>query len=212
MVNGILGKKLGMTQVFTADGKRVPVTVVETGPCVIVQKKTVERDGYNALQLGFQTKLQQRVSKPEAGHFQLAGKGAFKVLREVPVDETDNYRVGDEITCGDFLSVGEQVDVTGTSKGKGFQGVIKRWGFSGGRGSHGSHFHRAPGSIGCSAWPSRVFKGKKMPGQMGNVRVTTQNLQVVEVRAEQNLVLIKGAVPGSKNGIVMIRKSSKSVK
>lgn len=212
MVNGILGKKLGMTQVFTADGKRVPVTVVETGPCVIVQKKTVERDGYNALQLGFQTKLQQRVSKPEAGHFQLAGKGAFKFLREVPVDEADGYRVGDEITCGEFLSVGEQVDVTGTSKGKGFQGVIKRWGFSGGRGSHGSHFHRAPGSIGCSAWPSRVFKGKKMPGQMGNVRVTTQNLQVVEVRAEQNLVLIKGAVPGSKNGIVMIRKSSKSVK
>lgn len=212
MVNGILGKKLGMTQVFTADGQRLPVTVVETGPCVVVQKKTVEADGYNALQLGFQEKRQQRVNKPEAGHFKSAAKGAFKHLQEVGIDDADDYAVGDEITCEAVLSAGEQVDVTGTSKGKGFQGVIKRWGFSGGRASHGSHFHRAPGSIGMSATPSKVFKGKKMPGQMGNERVTTQGLQVVEVRADQNLVLIKGAVPGSKNGIVMIRKSVKSVK
>jgi large subunit ribosomal protein L3 len=212
MIKGILGKKLGMTQVFAADGKRIPVTVVEAGPCVVLQKKTVATDGYNALQLGFGERKAHRVNKPEMGHFRKAGKGAFGATREIRVDNVDEYQVGDEVGCATIFAAGDIIDVTGTSKGKGFQGVIKRWNFAGGRATHGSMFHRAPGSIGCSAWPSRVFKGKKMAGQMGNARVTTQNLQVVEVRPEQNLVLVKGAIPGPKNGLVMIRKGIKAKK
>lgn len=209
MIEGILGKKLGMTQVFAADGTRVPVTVVEAGPCVVVQKKTVEKDGYSALQIGFGAKRSQRANKPMMGHFKGAGKGAFYGLREVGAKNVDDYNVGDEVNC-EVFSAGEFVDVTGTSKGKGFQGVIKRWGFSGGRSSHGSQFHRGPGAIGCSAYPARVFKGKKMAGQMGNEKVTTQNLQVVDVRPEQNLLLVKGALPGAKNGLLVIRRSAKS--
>ncbi len=206
MMKGILGKKLGMSQVFAADGKRIPVTVVETGPCVVLQKKSVETDGYNALQLGFGEKKTHRTSKPEMGHFKKAGKGAFAYVREIRMDDVSDYNVGDEISCDAVLATGDMVDVTGTSKGKGFQGVMKRWNFSGGRASHGSKFHRTGGSIGCSAWPSKVFKGKKMAGQMGNERVTTQGLQVVEIRPEMNLVLVKGAVPGPKNGLVIISK------
>jgi large subunit ribosomal protein L3 len=206
MMKGILGKKLGMTQVFAADGKRIPVTVVETGPCVVLQKKSVETDGYNALQLGFGEKKTHRTSKPEMGHFKKAGKGAFAYVREVRTDDVDAYNVGDEIACDTVLAAGDTVAVTGTSKGKGFQGVMKRWNFAGGRQTHGSMFHRRPGAIGCSAWPSKVFKGKKMAGQMGNERVTTQGLQVVEIRPEMNLVLVKGAVPGPKNGLVVISK------
>ncbi len=206
MMKGILGKKLGMTQVFAADGKRIPVTVVETGPCVVLQKKSVETDGYNALQLGFGEKKTHRTNKPEMGHFKKAGKGAFAYVREVRLEDVDGYNVGDQISCDAVLATGDMIDVTGTSKGKGFQGVMKRWNFSGGRASHGSKFHRGPGSIGCSAWPSKVFKGKKMAGQMGNERVTTQGLQVVEIRPEMNLVLVKGAVPGPKNGLVIISK------
>ena len=206
MMKGILGKKLGMTQVFAADGKRIPVTVVEAGPCVVLQKKSVETDGYNALQLGFSEKKTHRTSKPEMGHFKKAGKGAFSYVREIRTDDIDAYNVGDEIACDAVLAAGDLIDVTGTSKGKGVQGVIKRWNFSGGRASHGSMFHRRPGSIGCSAWPSKVFKGKKMAGQMGNERVTTQGLQVVEIRPEMNLVLVKGAVPGPKNGLVVLSK------
>ena len=212
MIKGILGKKLGMTQIFAGDGKRIPVTVVEAGPCVVLQKKTVATDGYNALQLGFGERKAHRTNKPEMGHFRKAGKGAFDALREVRVDNVDAFNVGDEITCASVFAAGDNIDVIGTSKGKGFQGVIKRWNFAGGRATHGSMFHRAPGSIGCSAWPSRVFKGKKMAGQMGNARVTTQNLQVVEIRPEQNLVLVKGAIPGPKNGLVMIRKGIKTKK
>ena len=212
MIKGILGKKLGMTQVFAADGRRIPVTVVEAGPCVVLQKKTASTDGYNALQLGFAEKRAHRANKPELGHFRKAGKGAFRYLREVAADNVDEFNVGDEIACGSVFANGDIIDVTATSKGKGFQGVIKRWNFSGGRATHGSMFHRAPGSIGASAWPSRVFKGKKMAGQMGNVRVTTQNLQIVEVRAEQNLILVRGAIPGPKNGLVMIRKGIKAKK
>lgn len=212
MIKGILGKKLGMTQIFAVDGKRIPVTVVEAGPCVVLQKKTVETDGYNALQVGFGAKKTHRTNKPAMGHFKKAGQGAFADLREFRVDNVDDYNVGDEISCEGLFAAGDIVDVSGTSKGKGFQGVIKRWNFSGGRSTHGSKFHRAPGAIGCSAWPSRVFKGKKMAGQMGNERVTTQNLQVVEVRPEQNLVLLKGAVPGPKNGLVTIRKGVKAQK
>lgn len=206
MMKGILGKKLGMTQVFAADGKCIPVTVVETGPCVVLQKKSVETDGYNALQLGFGEKKTHRTSKPEMGHFKKAGKGAFAYVREVRLDDVDAYNVGDRIACDAVLAAGDVIDVTGTSKGKGFQGVMKRWNFAGGRASHGSKFHRGPGAIGCSAWPSKVFKGKKMAGQMGNERVTTQGLQVVEIRPEMNLVLVKGAVPGPKNGLVIISK------
>ena len=206
MMKGILGKKLGMTQVFAADGKRIPVTVVETGPCVVLQKKSVETDGYNALQLGFGEKKAHRTNKPEMGHFKKAGKGAFAYVREIRLEDVDGYNVGDQISCDAVLATGDMIDVTGTSKGKGFQGVMKRWNFSGGRASHGSKFHRGPGSIGCSAWPSKVFKGKKMAGQMGNERVTTQGLQVVEIRPEMNLVLVKGAVPGPKNGLVIISK------
>jgi large subunit ribosomal protein L3 len=209
MMKGILGKKLGMTQVFAADGSRIPVTVVEAGPCVVLQKKTVETDGYNALQLGFGARKAHRVSKPAMGHFKKAGQGAFTHVREIRADEIAEHNVGDAITCDTVFAAGDLVDVTGTSKGKGFQGVIKRWNFAGGRNTHGSMFHRRPGAIGCSAWPSRVFKGKKMAGQMGNARVTTQGLQVVEVRPELNLLLIRGAVPGPKNGLVVIRKGVK---
>jgi large subunit ribosomal protein L3 len=209
MMKGILGKKLGMTQVFAVDGSRIPVTVVEAGPCVVLQKKTVETDGYNALQLGFGARKAHRVNKPAMGHFKKVGQGAFTHVREIRADEIAEHNVGDAITCETVFAPGDMVDVTGTSKGKGFQGVIKRWNFAGGRNTHGSMFHRRPGSIGCSAWPSRVFKGKKMAGQMGNARVTTQGLQVVEVRPELNLILIKGAVPGPKNGLVVIRKGVK---
>ncbi len=210
MIQGILGKKLGMTQVFVADGRRIPVTVVEAGPCTVLQKKTESVDGYNALQVGFSEKKSHRVNKPMMGHFKKADQGAFACLRELDVENVDDYQVGDQITCDAVFKAGDIVDVTGTSKGKGFQGVIKRWGFSGGRATHGSHFHRAPGSIGMSAWPARVHKGKKMPGQMGNGRVTMQNLEIVEVRPEQNLILVKGAIPGANQGLVLIRKCIKS--
>lgn len=212
MIKGILGKKLGMTQVFATDGKRIPVTIVEAGPCTVVQKKTVETDGYNALQIGFGGKKAHRVNKPLMGHFKKAGQGAFSALRELRADNVDEVQVGDQISCDAVFAAGDIVDVTGTSKGKGFQGVIKRWNFSGGRATHGSMFHRAPGSIGGSAWPSRVFKGKKMAGQMGNARVTTQNLQIVDIRPEQNLIFVKGAIPGPKNALVVITKGVKAKK
>jgi large subunit ribosomal protein L3 len=210
MIQGILGKKLGMTQVFVADGRRVPVTVVEAGPCTVVQKKTESTDGYNALQVGFTAKKTARVNKPMIGHFKKADQGAFAHLRELVADNVDDYKVGDQITCDAVFKAGDMIDVTGSSKGKGYQGVIKRWGFSGGRSTHGSKFHRAPGSIGCSAWPSRVFRGKKMPGQMGNARITQQNLEIVEVRPEQNIILIKGSVPGANQSLLLIRKCIKA--
>ena len=209
MIEGILGKKLGMTQVFAADGRWIPVTVVEAGPCTVLQKKTVASDGYNALQIGFGVKKSHRVNKPLMGHFRKAGQGAFSHLRELKAMDLDAYQVGDQVTCDTVFKPGDIVDVTGTSKGKGFQGVVRRWNFAGGPGAHGSNFHRLPGSIGCSAWPSRVFKGRRMAGQMGNKQITTQNLEVVEVRAAQNLILVKGALPGPNQGIVLIRKGVK---
>ncbi len=211
MIQGMMGKKLGMTQIFAADGRRIPVTVVEAGPCVVLQKKVAESDGYDALQLGFGAKKAHRTNKPQMGHFKAAGQGAFAHLREFRAEDIDQYNVGDEVTCSIF-EPGDLVDVTGTSKGKGFQGVIKRWGFSGGRATHGSMFHRSPGAIGMSAWPAKVFKGKKMAGQMGSERKTVQRLEIVEVRPEQNLVLVYGAVPGAKNSVVMLRKTAKPVK
>jgi large subunit ribosomal protein L3 len=209
MKKGMIGKKLGMTQIFTEDGKRLPVTVVEAGPCVVLQKKTIQKDGYSALQLGFELRDAARAPKSVIGHCKAAAKGSFRYFREIRLDDVDQFNVGDQI-CADQFSAGEYVDVIGTSIGKGFQGVIKRWGFKGGRSSHGSRFHRAPGSIGCSATPSRVFKNKKMPGQLGNERVTIQRLQIVRVDSADNLLLIKGAVPGSTNAIVMIQASVKA--
>lgn len=208
MNKGLIAKKLGMTHMFADDGRRIPVTVLVAGPCSVIQKKTVAQDGYDAIQVGFDGVEAQRVTKPLLGHFKGAAQGAFRVLREFKVDEIDQYNVGDALTAGMFTP-GELVDIVGTSKGKGFQGVIKRWNFKGGRASHGSRFHRAPGSIGCSATPSRVFKNKKMPGQLGNEQVTVQRLQVVRVDAAENLVMIKGAVPGPKNGIVLIQNTVK---
>lgn len=207
MINGLLGKKIGMSQTFAADGRRIPVTVIEAGPCTVLQLKTVATDGYDAAQVGFGVKSSQRVNKPEMGHFKKAGQGAFAFVREF--ETTGVCAVGDQVACNMFKP-GDRIDVTATSKGKGFQGVIKRWGFSGGRASHGSMFKRRPGSIGQSATPSKVVKGKKMPGQMGNQRTTTQNLIVVDVRPEQNLLLVRGAVPGPKNGLVEIRKGIKA--
>ena len=208
MINGLLGKKIGMTQLYAADGQRIPVTVLEAGPCVVLQKKTVATDGYDSVQVGFQAKRAERVTKPEMGHFKKAGKGAFGHVREFKA-VGDGCQVGEQVTC-EMFSIGDRIDVTGTSKGKGFQDVIKCWGFSGGRASHGSMFKRGPGSIGQSAWPSKVFKGKKMAGQMGNEQVTTQNLIIVDVRPADNLIMVRGAVPGPKNGVVMIRKGIKA--
>ena len=208
MMKGLIGKKLGMTQIFDDEGRRIPVTVVEAGPCVVIQKKTVARDGYNAIQVGFVAKDAARANRPVIGHCKAAGQGAFRYLRELRLDDIDQYNVGDTISA-DIFNVGDIIDVTGTSIGKGYQGVVKRWGFKGGRSTHGSRFHRAPGSIGCSATPARVFKNKKMPGQMGNEKVTVQKLQIARVDANDNLLLIKGAVPGSTNGLVLIRNSVK---
>ena len=207
MKKGLIGRKLGMTQIFSEEGAAIPITVIEVEPSVIVQKKTVATDGYDAIQLGYGRVKQKNVTKPLLGHFGKANKGSFRFVREFPV-QAETYDVGQEITA-DIFKIGDYVDVVGTSKGKGFQGVVKRHGFHGGRATHGSMFHRAPGSIGASADPSRVFKGTKMGGQMGNVRKTIQNLQVWQVRPDRNLLLLKGAVPGSKTGFVLIKKAKK---
>lgn len=198
----ILGKKLGMTQIFTEAGDRVPVTVIEAGPCAVTQVKTEETDGYTALQIGFGQVKERRVNKPMAGHFKKAGVTPRKHMAEIRGESEAS--VGDEITVEAF-EIGQKVKVTGVSKGKGFAGVIKRHGFAGGPGSHGSHFHRAPGSVGASAFPSRVFKGMKLPGQMGNKQRTQPGLTVVATEPEQNLIMLKGAVPGSKNSVVFIQ-------
>lgn len=211
MNKGIIGKKLGMTQIFLEDGTRVPVTVVQAGPCVVLQKKTTDADGYTAVQIGFDAVNAAKANAADRGHCIKAGKGVFRYLRELKLEQVSDLNIGDELTVTQFVP-GDLIDVTGTSIGKGFQGVIKRHNFKGGRASHGSRFHRAPGSIGCSATPSRVFKNKKMPGQMGNQRVTVQRLQVVRVDSDQNLILIKGAIPGSKNNVVVIKDSVKATK
>ena len=210
MEMGLIGKKLGMTQIFWEDGAAIPVTVIEAGPCVVLQKKTKKTDGYDAIQLGFGRRKDKKATKPLKGHFKKADKGYFQFIREIRTDTPDDYEVGQELKA-DIFGVGDRVDVIGTTKGRGFAGVIKRHGFHGGRATHGSMFHRAPGSIGSSATPSRVFKGTKLPGHMGNQRKTVQNLTVVGVRADRNLILVKGAVPGSRNGIVLIKNAVKSV-
>lgn len=208
-MKGIIGKKLGMTQIFMEDGTRIPVTVVQAGPCVVTQKKTTDIDGYSAVQVGFDAMSASAATKPQLGHCTKSGHGVFRYLRELRIDGMSELCVGDMLTVEQFQA-GDFIDVTGTSIGKGFQGVIKRWNFSGGRASHGSRFHRAPGSIGASATPSRVFKNKKMPGQLGNERVTVQRLQVVRVDVSENLLLIKGAVPGHRNNVILIKNSVKA--
>ncbi len=208
MKSGIIGKKLGMTQVFDAEGKVIPVTVIEAGPCIVVQRKTMRDDGYDAVQLGFGPKKVHRAGKPMIGHFRKAGKGAFGVLQEVKVPTDSPLDAGTEVHV-DIFKEGDVVDVTGNSKGRGFTGVIKRWNFKGGRATHGSMFHRAPGSIGASAWPSRVIKNMKMAGHYGNERVTILNLKVVGVQIEKNLLLVRGAVPGARNSLVFVRHAVK---
>lgn len=201
---GILGKKLGMTRVYSELGQAIPVTVVEAGPCKILQVKTVGTDGYNAIQVGFANKRAQRVNRPEAGHFKKSNSEGFYHIREFRIGDSAQYEVGQEIGVTDLFKVGDVVHVQGKSKGMGFQGVIKRHGFAGGRDTHGSMFHRAPGSIGTSAWPSRVVKGKKMPGRMGNATVLKKNVIVIDIRADENVVLLKGPVPGAQNGLLKI--------
>lgn len=204
MSMGIIGKKIGMSQLFNG-GEVIPVTVIQAGPCRVVQKKTIDKDGYEAIQLGFEAETKQkRVTKAMAGHFKRAGLPAYRVLREFHTAGPD---VGEEVRV-DIFKKGELVSITGVSKGKGFAGVMKRHKFAGGPDSHGSMFNRAPGSIGSSAWPSRVWPGKKLPGHMGVERVTVKNLEVVDVRPEQNIILVRGAVPGAKNGILLISKQA----
>ena len=204
MVNTILGRKLGMTQVWGEDDNIVPVTVIQAGPCVVAQVKTTETDGYEAVQIGFGDIKEHRVNKPMKGHFAKAGIAPMRYLREVRVEDASQHSCGDVITVESFADTAK-VDVTGVSKGKGFAGVIKRHHFAGGPGGHGSHFHRAPGSIGMCAYPSRVLKGMRMAGHMGCDRVTVKNLAVVRVDTDQNLILVKGAVPGGKGALVQVR-------
>ena len=207
-MNGILAKKIGMTQVFEESGNLVPVTVLQAGPMVVVQKKTVETDGYNAIVVGFGEINEKNVNKPRKGQFKKANASYKRYLREFKVDDVEKYNLGDEITV-EIMDGIEFVDVIGTSKGKGTQGVIKRHGFGRGRESHGSKFHRMPGGMGAATWPGKVFKGHRMMGRMGNERVTVQNLKVVKVDKENGIILIKGAVPGPKKGLITVRKAIK---
>lgn len=209
-MTGLIGRKIGMTQFYSAEGNVVPVTVVETGPCIVVQKKEPSKDGYTALQVGFGSKKAQRVNKAEQGHMAKAGKGAFEVLREFRLDDVSGYEVGQEIKAVDLFKVGDLIDVAGISKGHGFTGVIKRWSFAGFPGSHGTHeYFRHGGSIGNRSYPGRVRKGKKMAGHWGNEQIATQNLLVVDIRAEENLMFVRGAVPGAKQGVVILRPAVK---
>ncbi len=209
-MTGLIGRKIGMMQYYNAEGNVIPVTVVETGPCVVVQKKDTTTDGYTALQVGFGGKKAQRVNKAVQGHMAKAGKGAFQVLREFRLDDVSQYEVGQEIKVTDLFKVGDLIDVAGISKGHGYTGVIKRWSFAGFPGSHGTHeYFRHGGSIGNRSYPGRVRKGKKMAGHWGNELISTQNLLVVDIRAEENLMLVRGAVPGSKQGVVILRPAVK---
>ena len=210
MKKGLIGKKIGLTQLFDENGKVIPVTVVEAGPCTVVQKKTIENDGYMAVQVGFGDVKVTKVNKPMAGHFKKADVAPKKVLKEFRLADTESVNVGD-ILKADIFAVGDRVDVVGTSKGKGTAGVIKRWNFSRLKESHGTGpVHRHGGSLGACSSPSRVFKGKKMAGHLGNERVTVQNLSVVKVDAEKNIIAVKGAVPGPKGGIVVLFDSVKA--
>ena len=205
---GLLGRKVGMTQVFDGEGRVIPVTVVEAGPCIIVQKKTVAKDGYEAVQVAYLPEKPKHVSKPLAGHFAKAQVAPMRHLEEMRLHSAAEYGVGQTLTVSLFAE-GEEVVVTGTSKGRGFQGGVKRWGYRGGAKTHGSMFYRAPGSIGASSFPSRVFKGHHMPGRMGGARVTIRGLRVVRSDPSRNLLLIRGAVPGPQGGLLAVRKTGK---
>jgi len=210
MLNGLLGKKLGMTRIFTEDGRWIEVTLLEAGPCLVVQRKTQEHEGYDAVQLGFGDANERRLTKPLIGHFKKAGVASKRTLREFRVDKDNVLKPGDEIRV-DIFKAGDRVDVSGTSKGKGFAGGIKRHHWSGGPGGHGSNFHRRPGSIGQSASPGHVIKGKTLPGHMGDERVTTQNLEVVNVDPTKNLIAVRGSVPGAPGGLIVVKKRVKVV-
>ena len=208
MPGGILGRKVGMTQVFTDAGVAVPVTIVKAGPCVVVQKKTPEQDGYNAVQLGFEEEKEYRSNKPLKGHFARAGLKPVRVLKELRVPDSNSYQVGEEIKA-DLFKAGERVDVVGISKGHGFTGGIKRHGFHRGPMTHGSKYHRRPGSLAAKG-PARVFRGRKLPGHYGVERVTVQNLEIVQVDADRNMLIVKGAIPGSRGSLVLVKNSVKA--
>ena len=209
---GIIGRKIGMTQLFLEDGSVIPATVVQAGPCKVIQKKTKEKEGYDALQLGFLEKKERLVNRPLSGHFKKAGGSPFYFLKEFRVENTEGYEMGQEVTLNLFKP-GDVVDVTGYSKGKGFAGVIKRHGFHGFPASRGTHeYFRHGGSIGSNSYPAHVFKGKRMPGQLGNQRVTVQNIKVVDVREDQNLILLQGGIPGAPHGLILIRSDTKAKK
>lgn len=208
-MKGILGKKLGMTQIFAEDGSIIPVTVVQAGPCLVVQRKTTDNDGYDAVQIGLvEDRALRHVIKPAKGHFDKAGVAPMRELVEFDIEGADPVKPGDQIKASVFAE-NDYVDVVGTSKGKGFQGVVKRHGFRGGRSSHGSMFHRAPGSIGSSAFPSRVFPGMRMAGRMGGDRVTVKNLKIVKINEEENLIYLRGAVPGGRNATIALRDAKR---
>ena len=209
MKKAILATKVGMTQIFNEDGKLIPVTVLQAGPCVVTQVKTVDNDGYNAVQVGYGDIREVLVNKPRKGHFAKAGVANKRFLKEFKFENATDYAVGQEIKA-DIFSAGDKIDATGTSKGKGFQGAIKRHGLSRGPMAHGSKFHRHAGSNGAATTPGRVFKGKHMPGHMGNVRVTVQNLEVVKVDVDNNVILVKGAVPGPKKAMIMLKETVKN--
>ena len=211
MKKAILATKVGMTQIFNEDGVLTPVTVLQAGPCVVTQIKTVENDGYSAVQVGFVDKKEKGINKPQKGHFDKAGVAPKRFVREFNLEGAEEMALGQEIKC-DVFAAGDKVDATAISKGKGFQGAIKRHGQSRGPMAHGSKYHRHAGSNGAASDPSKVFKGKKMPGQMGHVKVTVQNLEVVSVDAENNLILVKGSVPGPKKSLVTIKETVKTVK
>lgn len=204
----LLGKKVGMTSIFDENNQLVPVTIVEAGPCPVTQIKTADKDGYTAVQVGYGVKKESRVKEPVRGHLKKAGVEPVRLLREFRVEDTDGYGAGDVLTVEKFTA-GEKVDVISVTKGRGFQGVVKRFGFAGGPASHGSMFHRRGGSFGCRQDPGRVIKGKKMPGHMGNVRRTVQNLPIVQILPEKNVILIKGSLPGPNGGLVTVRPSKK---
>lgn len=206
----MLGKKAGMTQLFDENGKAIPVTVIECGPIQVIQKKTVEVDGYSAVKVGFADQKENRVNKPDMGQFKKAGIAPKRFIKEFPVAEDKDFEAGQELKVSDFFAVGDRVDVSGVSKGKGYAGNVKRHGQKGGRESHGSKYHRRVGSMGANSYPGRVFKGKKMPGQMGNVNVTVQNLDVVLVDGERNIIALKGAVPGPRGGYISIKETVKA--
>ena len=210
MKKGIIGKKLGMTQIFDEKGNVVPVTVIEAGPCVVAQVKTAETDGYNAIQLGYGEVKAKHINKPQTGHFAKSKLENKKHLREFRLEDISNFKVGDEVKA-DIFATGEKVDIQGTSKGKGFQGVIKRHGQHRGPMGHGSMYHRRPGSMGPTSTPGRVFKGKKLPGHMGSVTVTIQNLDIVAVDMDKNVILVKGSVPGAKGAILKIKSAVKAI-